>query len=47
MTTNRILISLPDTYLSQLNNVSETLKLTKSDLIRRALDDYFAKVKVN
>lgn len=47
MKTNRILISLNENYVSDLNEYSKELGLTKSDLIRRALDDYFKKVKDN
>jgi predicted transcriptional regulator len=38
-------LSLPDDYRERLDELSRSTGLARSDHIRRALDDYFAKLQ--
>lgn len=42
---NKVLISLPDSYLTEVDNYSKEKSLSRSDIVRRALEEYFKKVK--
>ena len=41
---NRVMVSLPDSYVYDLSRFSKELSLSKSDIIRRALDNYFKQI---